>query len=444
MIHKTTARSVTRATVVAATLATALVLAGCSSNPAPSAGTTAHPTQITFWTWGAGIQKTVDLFEKAHPEIHVKVENVGVGADEYTKLQNAVNAGSGGPDVAQMDDSVLPNFALTGALADLTKTGGSKVSDLFLSGTVDQVKFGSAIYGVPQDTGPGVMFYRKDIFDKAGLSAPTTWAEYEADAVKIHAMNAQDYVTFMDPTLTQAAYGGLWQLQANPWSAASKSDVTLNLTSKKAVQWANYWTDLNDKGLTVDSTQGSSEWFNQLGAGQIATWVTGAWGLQALTGTLPDNSGLWRVAPIPVWKAGDTGTAQYGGGADVVMNQSKNKAAATTFALWLDSSPTALKSLEGQGLLPAAKAAWNDKAYMSQKVSYLGGQQANQIFSKSASETAPGWSWLPFQPYVDTEYTDIVGQAITQKTSLAASFATWQTQVAAYAKQQGFKVTIKK
>lgn len=438
MIRHTASRGIRRAvTVAAAFAATALVITGCTSTPSAD-----EPVEITFWTWLPDMQKTIDLFEASHPNITVKVENVGVGVDEYTKIQNAVDAGSGGPDVAHMTYDAVPAFALTGALADLTKTGGDSIADTFLPGVVSLVQFGDAIYGVPQDFGPGVMYYRQDVFEAAGIEVPTTWDEYAAAAESLHAANPNTYITYLDPGLVDAPYMGLWQLGADPWPIENGTDLTLNLTSEKATQWADYWTDLNNKGLTIESVQGSDEWFKQMGDGQMATWVVGAWGLQALTGVLPENDGLWRVAPQPVWNEGD-GTSQWGGSASVVLEQSDKKEAATEFALWVNGSEEGVESLKNdQGLLPSTNAAWDDPTFIDEEIEYLGGQQARQIFAQSAKDTVVGWTWTPFQPYIGSVYKDTVGQAISAKTSLADAFVLWQDRIAEYAEEQGFTVTV--
>jgi multiple sugar transport system substrate-binding protein len=313
------ARRAVRLTAAAALAA--LVLAGCSAGGGEDEEEgTDDPVEITFWTWLPDIQKTVDLFEDAHPEISVKVENVGVGVDEYTKIQNAVDAGSGGPDVAHMTYDAIPNFALTGALADIAQTGGESVPDLFLPGVVSLVQRDEAIYGVPQDFGPAVMFYRADVFEQLGLEVPATWDEYAAAAEAIHAANPGQFITHIDPGLTDAAYMGLWQLDAKPWTVVDDSTVTIDLESSSAVQWADYWSDLNNADLLVESVQGSDEWFKQLNDGVWVTWIVGAWGLQALTGNVPDGEGLWRVAPQPQWSEGDQATSQFGGSATVILD----------------------------------------------------------------------------------------------------------------------------
>lgn len=399
--------------------------------------------EITFWTWLPDIQKTVDLFEASHPNIHVNVENVGVGTDQYTKMQNAIDAGSGGPDVAHMTYDAIPNFVLIGALADVTQYGAPDIRDVFLPGVLGLTEFNGGVYGIPQDFGPGVMYYRPDSFESLGLDVPRTWDEMAAAAEVIHADNPDNYITFLAPGLVDAAYMGLWQLDAKPWSVANGTDVTLNLQSEKALQWAEYWDGLNQQGLVVHSEMGSDEWFRQLGNGQMATWVVGAWGLQALTGVLPENSGEWRVAPQPVWNEGDTATSHFGGSANVVLAQSDQKEAAVTFAMWINGSVEGVESLKNdQGLLPTTNAAWEDPGFVDEEIEYLGGQPARQIFAQSARDSVVGWEWLPFQPYVSSVYGDTVGQAIANETSIAEGFAAWQDRIAEYAEAQGFTVTV--
>lgn len=439
MIRHTASRGAHRAiTIAAAIAATALVVTGCSTTPPAD-----EKAELTFWTWANDPQPTIDLFEAAHPNITVTVENVGVGDDQYTKIQNAVDAGTGGPDLAQMDYSAIPNFVLTGALADISQYGATGMEDTFLPGVLSLVKSGDGIYGVPQDFGPAVMFYRTDVFEAAGVAVPTTWDEYAAAAVALKAANPETYITYLEPGLVDAAYAGLWQLEAQPWQMTSDSEVTLDLTSAKATKWAGYWSDLNQQGLTIESVQGSDEWFKQLGAGQIATWVVGAWGLGALTSVLPENTGLWGVAPQPVWNAGDVGTSQYGGGGTVVLENSEHKEAATEFALWMNGSDEGVQSLkDDQGLLPTTNAAWADPAFTEEKFDYLGGQKAREIFAQSAQDSVVGWNWLPFQPYISSVYADTVGQAISGKTDIATAMGAWQDRIAEYAEEQGFTVTV--
>ena len=44
------------------------------------------PANITVWAWTPGTEDAVKMFEKAHPNIKVKLQNVGQGNDHYLSL----------------------------------------------------------------------------------------------------------------------------------------------------------------------------------------------------------------------------------------------------------------------------------------------------------------------------------------------------------------------
>src|SRR6202044_1789725 len=192
----------------AAGLAVAGALAACSSSgppPAASApgGSSATassgsgsasslaaalqtPTTLTWWAWAPQDKQLVSAFEKLYPKVKVNLVNAGTGTTEYTKLQNAIKAGSGVPDIAQVEYYALPQFALGGSLADLGADGLSSDQSQFSTAVWDSVQVGGKLVGLPQDTGPMALFYNKTVFDKYGLTVPTTWAQFAADATKLH------------------------------------------------------------------------------------------------------------------------------------------------------------------------------------------------------------------------------------------------------------------
>jgi multiple sugar transport system substrate-binding protein len=144
--------------------------------------------QITleFWSWVGGLDNTVKDFEKAYPNIKVHVNNIGGGPAEYQKLQTALKAGSGAPDVAQIEFDFLPSFIATDGLADIAQYGANEAKQYFVPWTWGQVSpDGKTVFGIPQDSGPLALNYNKKIFDQYGLSVPTTWDEYAQDAEKL-------------------------------------------------------------------------------------------------------------------------------------------------------------------------------------------------------------------------------------------------------------------
>jgi multiple sugar transport system substrate-binding protein len=97
------------------------------------------PITLEVWTWVVGLDKAARLFEQAYPDIKVHVNNVGGGPSEYQKVQTTIKAGSGGPDVAQIEYDFLPSFIVTDGLTDLSKYGGADVKSFFVPWTWGQV-----------------------------------------------------------------------------------------------------------------------------------------------------------------------------------------------------------------------------------------------------------------------------------------------------------------
>lgn len=157
-----------RRLLTVAIAAGALALAACSSGGGSSAGTSASTggasggssgssggkVTLTFWSWVPGIAQSVNLWNKAHPDIQVKLDETTSGeAGTYAKMFSALQAGNA-PDLGQVEFSVLPNFEHVGGLVDLSKYGADSVKQDFVPWTWSQVSQGGGIYAIPQDTGP--------------------------------------------------------------------------------------------------------------------------------------------------------------------------------------------------------------------------------------------------------------------------------------------------
>ena len=226
--------------VLAAGTVAALALAGCSTGDTGSGGSAAGDGsfdsveaalekggEITYWSWTPSAEAQVEAFEKEYPNVKVNVVNAGTNNEEYTKLQNAIKAGSGAPDVVQVEYYAFPQFALTDAFVDLSQYGFADFEDDYTASTWNSVTDGDAIYGLPQDSGPMALFYNKAVFDAAGVAVPTTWDEYYEAAKAIHAANPDAYIT-NDTGDAGFATSMIWQAGGKPF-ATSGTDVTIDL-----------------------------------------------------------------------------------------------------------------------------------------------------------------------------------------------------------------------
>ena len=305
-------KSTTRSAAITRRVATALVasamlgasLVACSSGSTTSSSSASDVEAalkkggtITYWSWTPSAEAQVAAFEKAYPKVHVKLVNAGTNTTEYTKLQNAVKAGSGAPDVAQVEYYAISQFALGKALVDLKQYGFDSLKSDYTPGPWNAVNVGGQLVGLPQDSGPMALFYNKAVFDKYGLTVPKTWDEYVADAKKLHAADPTKYIT-SDSGDPGFATSMIWQAGGRPFSA-SGSKVSINLQDDGTKKWTSSWNQLVQGKLLSTIPGWSDDWFKALGNGTIATLVTGAWMPGVLESSVKDASGDWRVAPTP-------------------------------------------------------------------------------------------------------------------------------------------------
>lgn len=432
-------------------IAVALLLSGCSGD-SPDTGAGApgvDPEQpveceggLTFWTWVPNIEDTVALFEEEYPDVDVEVVNAGQGADHYTQLRTTLTAGTGAPDVAQMEYKNLPGFVLTDSLVDLSEYGAADTEDRFLPSAWDQVTVGEGVYGIPQDTGPMIMMYRPDIFEELGLEVPTTWEEYEEAGRQIRESGTDRYLSFIDPGDAGGATSMLWQAGARPFHLEGEAELTVDFQDDPAQTWAENWTTLVEDELVEVAPTFTDEWYRALADGRYASWIVGAWGPTFLQSVIPQTEGQWRVAPMPQYGEGESVAAEHGGSSVAVTTQSECPEAATAFAIWLNSEPEAARSLNENSLLyPATTELAQSQEFLDAEYPFLGGQPANQVYAEASSNVGEGWQYTPFQDYAESVFGDTVGQSLTGSSDLSQGLEAWGERLRTYASEQGFEVS---
>jgi multiple sugar transport system substrate-binding protein len=400
------------------------------------------PTELTFWTWVPDIAQEVALFEKKYPAIKVKVVNAGQGTPHYTKLRTALQAGSGAPDVVQIEFQYIPTFTVIDSLLDLRAYGASKLKDEFVDWTWSQVSGQNGeIWAIPQDTGPMGMLYRQDIFDSYGIGVPKTWDEFAAAARTLHTANPDIYLTNFAANQAAAWHGLMWQAGAKPYASTSKSDITLNVNDETAKKVAKYWGGLAQEGVIGVETDFTDAWYTALNNGKYATWLTAAWGPVFLSGSAKSTAGKWRAAPLPQWDTAKPSSGNWGGSTSAVIKSTKNPIAAAQFAQFLNSDPeTAKMFATKQFLFPPTKALLTDPSFVDEPLNFYGGQHVNKEFADIGDTVNLSFQWPPFLDQVVTDFTETVGKSLTDKTDAVAALDQWQSRITTFAKNQGFTV----
>jgi multiple sugar transport system substrate-binding protein len=405
--------------------------------------------QITleFWSWVGGLDNTVKDFEKAYPNIKVHVNNVGGGPAEYQKLQTALKAGSGAPDVAQIEYMFLPSFIVTDGLADMAQYGANEAKQYFVPWTWGQVSpDGKTVFGIPQDSGPLALNYNKKIFDQYGLSVPTTWDEYAQDAEKLaKASGGKVKMGHFYPTqapwligLAWASGGVFFRTEGDTWIQ------TLN--NAAAEKTLTYWNDLVKKGYVSTIPGFTAEFYTALGSGQIASSVEAAWGPGVTAASLVDKTaGEWRAAPLPQWSKGDPlRSGNWGGSCDAVTKQSKHPKAATLFSIWLNAakSPVIANWIQF-GIFPVALSALADpdlNAPDKNPSKFFGGQNLVQVYSDASEAVSVDFAWAPCFAFVNDNYNKQIDALFTGKMTPKQALDAWQNESLKNAKDDGYNV----
>ncbi|PPF60040.1 MULTISPECIES: ABC transporter substrate-binding protein [unclassified Agreia] len=427
-------------------LALGLALSACSSaggsaetgNADDIAKALDTETTITVWAWAPAVEQIAKDFEKEHPKITVKVVNAGTGNDQYVKLQNAIKAGSGAPDVAQIEYYALPQFALSDSLVDLKGFGFDSFADKYTDSTWNSVSLNDGVYALPQDSGPMALFYNKAVFDQYGIAVPTTWDEYVAAAKQLHAADPTKYIT-NDTGDAGFTTSMIWQAGGQPYKTEKSTDVSINLQDEGSKKFADTWSQLVEGGLVSPITSWSDEWYKGLGDGSIATLTIGAWMPGNLESGVAQASGDWRVAPMPTWEKGQAASAENGGGGDAILKQSKNKLAAAGFLQYMNEGDGTQTSI-AKGGFPSTVADLNNDSFLNYESPYFGGQKINQVLVQSSKDVVKGWQYLPFQVYSNSIFNDTVGKSYADKSDLNTGLEAWQKATADYGNEQGFTV----
>jgi multiple sugar transport system substrate-binding protein len=222
--------------------------------------------------------------------------------------------------------------------------------------------FGPKAYIVPLVTEWQVLYYRKDLFKKAGLKVPTNFTELEAAARKL---NSESVAGFASRGKGAAAVTQLSSYVYN-YGGLYLDKGTAVFGSKPAVDAIRFYGKLlgnyGPKGVTSMSWENIMPLFQ---AGKIAMWTDAS----VFYGEIIDPAKT-QVA------AGNVGIANFPGGPKMnspfivtswgmaVAKQSKNKDVAMRFLQWATSKDLATKGML-TNITMARSSVWEDKAVLA-------------------------------------------------------------------------------
>jgi len=266
------------------TMATALLLAACGGDDSTNESETAsdngeEQVKITFWDENAGPQRTpiweelITRFENENPNIDV--EYVGLPKDSAKSKMDAAIAADDTPDVASVQTSWLPEFAIREALLPLDDyLADSELKDLINEGAINfnkDIVFDKKLYGIPYTQNLDILWVRKDWFEEKGVKIPETWDEFyaAAEAMTDKANNIYGYTI-------RGGAGGSFQIQRmmfayNGFEEYLTEDGKATINDPKNVEFIEEYLSMYEKFTPKsDITNGYKEMIAGFDTGVVA------------------------------------------------------------------------------------------------------------------------------------------------------------------------------
>lgn len=281
--------------------------------------------QVANWAGAEELkleQQIAREFMKRYPHIRVVIESIPTHYKE--KIMTTMAAGTP-PDVFLLDSVIMPTFVNRGLLVDLKPWAERYGVDLsmYFPEVLEIAEVDGALYALPNDFTPYVMYYNKTLFDRAGLPYPSqswTWDDY------LHLSRALTRDTDGDGKIDQ--FGTVftnWLPGWVSWVWSNGGDV-LSPDGNTALGYFNstetkealkFLIDLRTRhrvaphGQELSATGGTSTLFF---TNRIGMSPSGHWWLTTLKKYIRSGELKIGVAPLPTPEGGSHQTVMYESG----------------------------------------------------------------------------------------------------------------------------------
>jgi sorbitol/mannitol transport system substrate-binding protein len=402
-------RTLAAAGCVAALLAVGACSSGGTSASNSNSGTITVAVVSNPLITGQMIPLTTSNFEKQNPGIKVKFATYTEG-DLRAAIEKDVSTHSNSFNVIMIGPYETPLFAKDGWLTNLStqyiaKDPSYDASDL-LPSIAKALSYKSDLYAVPFYGESSMLYYRKDLFAKAGLTMPAhpTWAQVQGFAAKLNQPGKVagiclrglagwgDNMAALDTVVN--TYGGEWFNEK--WQP--------QLTSPAFTAATNFYVNLIRK---YGESGASNDSFNQLltlyGQGKCAMWYDATVAATSIATTYPSMAAQTGYAFAPVDKTKASGwlwTWSLG-----IPQGTPNSGAAWKFVSWATSKQydSLVAAKYGWAAVPPGTrtSLYDNPQYQAKAKAFA------SITLQSIDGTDPDHPTVNPVPYVGVQYVDI-------------------------------------
>lgn len=342
-------------------------------------GGTKNGKNLTLWYWGGALSDKVVAEAKTHFSSQIKLTTASIGGDFKQKLTTTLAAGTSVPDITGIKGediaSFLPN---ANRFLDLNDLGFKKISSQYLDWKTKlaQTEDGKQV-GFPIDIGPTAMFYREDLFAKAGVDTDPakvaalvkTWEDYFQLGVELQKKNPGTYLVNNISSVFNIAVGQGSQ------RFIDKDNHFIGDQDHIRAAWT---TAVRPYTLGIDAKINDNTWNAAVGK-NLLTELGAAWHALDIEQAAPQTKGKWRVCANPV------GPANQGGSYLALPKQCRNPEEAFKIISWILSPANDARGFTDAAIFPAAPAAYAMPT-MTGPDAFFGGQKIIEVFGPAAKD----------------------------------------------------------
>jgi lactose/L-arabinose transport system substrate-binding protein len=350
---------------------------------AATAGTAhAQSGEITVWSWNiaaSSLESVIEGFNAHYPDVTVTVEDLGNQQVFDRTLAGCAAGGQGLPDVLSIENHEAEIFwaQFPDCFANLKDLG---YTDEIAAGFPDfkrtELEVGDVAYAMPWDSGPVVMFYRRDFYEKAGVDPATikTWDDFIAAGKKVMEANPGVVMTQADLNGDTEWFRMLANEQGCSYYSSDAASITVN--GPACVAALEKVKEMVDAGLMTAAIWDEKIQSNV--AGTVASQLYGAWYEGSIRTNAPeDQSGKWGVYLMPSLADGPN-AANLGGSSLAIPASSDNPEAAWAYVNHaLGTNEGQVTMLREYGLVPSLLTALDDP-FVQEPLAFWGDQMVWQ------------------------------------------------------------------
>jgi multiple sugar transport system substrate-binding protein len=321
---------------------------------------------IDFWAMGREgevVQELTREFERLHPEIEVRVQQIPWSA-AHEKLLTAF-AGDSMPDVFQLGNTWIPEFVALDAVLPLDErlaAAPGLARDDFFAGIVATNEIDGRLYGVPWYVDTRLLFYRTDILEQAGYSEPPrSWAEWQDAMARVDAAAGPEGDAIILPNNEWAT---IVILALQQGATLLQGDAECGDFQAPAFRraLALYLSIFENGFASAAASAQIANLYQEFARGRFSMYISGPWNLgefaRRLPAALQDD---WATAPMPAPDGSYPGISLAGGASLAIHRGSEHQAAAWELIRFLAGTRQQVRFYELSGNLPARTAAWEDE-----------------------------------------------------------------------------------